>query len=70
MQNNASAHTAAGTIQDLREQEVTVMEWPLFSPDLNLIKTVWCRIKDYIEDKYGHIEKPSYAQLRGFVKEA
>lgn len=70
MQDNASAHTAAGTIQDLSERGVTVMEWPPFSPDLNPIETVWCRMKDYIEHKYGHIEKPSYAQLRGFVKEA
>ena len=27
-------------------------------------------MKDFIEDKYGHIEKPSYDLLRMWVKEA
>lgn len=27
-------------------------------------------MKDYIEDKYGCIEKPTYNQLRPWVKEA
>lgn len=34
------------------------------------IGTVWCEMKDYIEDKYGHVEKPSYQQLRDWVYEA
>lgn len=70
MHDNASAHAAAGTREDLRERGVTVMQWPAFSPDLNPIETVWCRMKDYIEDRYGHIEKPSYNQLRQWVREA
>lgn len=43
--------------------------WPPFSPDLNPIETCWNWTKDYIEDKYGLDEKPSYDRLGGYVKE-
>lgn len=70
MQDGAPAHAARGTREDLHERGIIVENWPPFSPDLNPIETVWCRMKDYIEDEYGHIEKPTYNQLRIWVQEA
>lgn len=70
MQDGASGHRAAGTIQDLKERGVKVMEWPPFSPDLNPIEYVWNWMKNYIEDHYGSIEKPTHTQLRGWTLEA
>lgn len=70
MQDGASAHGAKGTLTDLMERGITLITWPSLSPDLNPIETVWCEMKDYIEDKYGHVEKPSYDQLRDWVHEA
>jgi hypothetical protein len=49
---------------------VTVIQWPPFSPDLNPIETYWAWIKNYLEDKYGMDEKPTYPRLRRYVKEA
>ncbi|KAK4118241.1 hypothetical protein N657DRAFT_651504 [Parathielavia appendiculata] len=46
------------------------MEWPPFSPDLNSIESCWNWMKDWIEDRYGLEEKPSYEKLRQYVKEA
>jgi transposase len=37
---------------DLNERGIYPIFWPAFSPDLNLIETVWDRTKDYIERYY------------------
>jgi transposase len=68
MQDNAKAHYAAATRQDLQERQVRVIEWPLFSPELNPIETVWNKMKDYIQKHFR--EKLGYPALRLAVKEA
>lgn len=70
MQDGAPAHKAQGTLQDLRDRGIQTIWWPPYSPDLNPVETVWNWMKDYIEDKYGLIEKPSHNQLRQWTKEA
>jgi hypothetical protein len=69
MQDNASGHAAADTIEDLRERGIITVEWPPFSPDLNPIETVWNWMKDWIQSHYGHLTC-SYNRLREIVQEA
>jgi len=70
MQDGAPGHTVGSTRQDLLDRGINVILWPPYSPDLNLIESCWDWMKDYIEDKWGLHEKPSYEALRGYVKEA
>ena len=70
MQDGALGHAATETKEDLRERGIIVMDWPPFSPDLNPIESCWNWMKDWIEDRYGLEEKPSYDKLRQYVKEA
>jgi len=70
MQDGALGHAAAETKEDLRRRGITLMDWPPFSPDLNPIESCWDWMKDWIEDRYGLEEKPSYDKLREYVKEA
>ena len=70
MQDGAPAHSATDTTKELEERGITVICWPPYSPDLNPIETCWDWMKDYIEEKYGLEENPSYNKLRVYVKEA
>ena len=45
----------ATIIKELIKWGVIMIIWLSYLPDLNLIKTVWNWIKDYIENKYGDI---------------
>ena len=40
MQNEASDHCADYTQTELHERGIEIIQWPFFSPDLNLIETV------------------------------
>jgi transposase len=68
IQDNAPGHAASSTIEDLRARGIIVIFWPAFSLDLNPIKTVWNKMKDYIGLHFP--EKLSYDRLREAVKEA
>ncbi|VDB85957.1 Bgt-20107 [Blumeria graminis f. sp. tritici] len=49
MQDNTSAHTAARTMEEMRQRLIQPIFSPTNSPDLNPIESVWNRIKDYIQ---------------------
>lgn len=40
-QDNASSHTASKTKKFLRKARISVIDWPVRSPDLNIIENVW-----------------------------
>ena len=68
MQNHAPSYSGAITRKELRDRGIIMIEWPLFSPDLNPIETVWNKMKDYIVANFP--EKMTYDQLRVAVYEA
>jgi transposase len=52
MPYGAPAHSAKQTQDDLNERGIYPIFRRAFPPDLNPIKTVWGRMKDYIERHY------------------
>ena len=68
IQDGAPGHTGGNTREELSRRGVQSINWPAYLPDLNLIETVWNRIKDYVADNYP--DKLSYNQLRQAVKDA
>ncbi|VDB87854.1 Bgt-51474 [Blumeria graminis f. sp. tritici] len=48
MQDNAPAHTAAITMEDMSQRLIQPIFWSASSPDLNQIEAVWNRMKDCI----------------------
>ena len=70
MQDNAPAHAAKATIEDLRDREVNVIPWPAYSPDLNPIETVWSKLKDDIVRRCRQETTLTSDRLRTIVYEA
>jgi hypothetical protein len=50
MQDNASAHIAAETVDFLSRHHIPVLDWPPKAPDLNPIENLWA----YIKHEMGH----------------
>ncbi|RFU33865.1 hypothetical protein B7463_g2519, partial [Scytalidium lignicola] len=69
MLDNAGSHAAKSTLEEFKRRNITIIEWPANSPDLNPIETVWNWMKDYIQKKWGIIHR-SYSRLREQVTEA
>ncbi len=69
MQDNASGHAIKAIIETLTRMCIRPIFWPAKSPDLNLIETLWDKMKDQIQEKYPQIHR-SYLKLKAAVIKA
>ena len=51
LQDNAPCHTAKSVKAFLSEADVTVMEWPAQSPDMNSIENIWKLLNERAKEK-------------------
>ena len=54
-QDNARVHTAGKVMEFFEQENITVLPWPVNSPDLNLIEHVWAYMKRRLD---RHTEPP------------
>ena len=64
-QDNARAHTAEATKNWMRENEIRVIDWPPYSPDLSPIENVWAVLKYRLCKQ----EFKTFAELKGAIQE-
>lgn len=49
-QDGASCHTAKTTRKWLQDNNISVLDWPSSSPDLNVIETIWHKMKQQLRN--------------------
>ena len=50
--DNAPCHKSRLTQSNLQRRMIPTIEWPPYSPDLNLIEHVWVLMKSHVQDNY------------------
>jgi transposase len=54
--DNASIHSAKKTKEWLDEWLIEVLDWLLYSPDLNSIENAWAKLKEHLHDLNPDLE--------------
>ena len=55
MQDNVSIHTAKKVKKWFEDEGVELLEWPLYSSDLNPIEHLWTQLKHWINEHYPEL---------------
>ena len=70
MQDNAPGHAAKSTKELIALLGLIRINWPPYSPDLNLIETFWKYMKNYLQKTYGNNKFKLYEDQRKKIQEA
>ena len=65
MQDNTPCYTAKSVKTSLSEKDVTVMEWPAQSPDMNPIENVWKLMNERTKENNPRNVKELWTNLKG-----
>ena len=65
MQDNTPCHTAKFVKTFLSDEDVTVMEWPAQSPDINPIENVWKLLNERAKEKNPRNIAKLWTNLKG-----
>ena len=65
MQDNALCHTVKSVKIFLSEKDVTIMEWPAQSPDMNSIENVWKLLNGRFKEKNPRNVEELWTNLKG-----
>ena len=65
MQVNVSCHTAKSVKAFLSEEDVSVMEWPVQSPDVNPIENIWKLLNERAKEKNPRNVEELWTNLKG-----
>jgi transposase len=74
MQDNANIHITWVVKEWFDNSRIPVIEWPLYSPDLNPIKIMWAWLKEWITTNYLELTsmgktKAAYQRLYRAMRE-
>ena len=62
MQDNTPIHTAKKILKWFTDWTISMLDWPLYSSDLNPIEHMWVKMKQWINDNYLHLKKIGESQ--------
>jgi transposase len=66
-EDNAPVHTAKIARAVLTKNNITLLPWPAYSPDLNLIENLWAYVEEKIRNR--HLPPSSISQLEEMIQE-
>ena len=66
--DNAPCHVSRLTQLNLHRRRIPTIEWPPYSPDLNLIEHVWVIMKRHIQNNYLRISYDNHTISRSDLK--